>query len=1805
MPRPTWQVFLAPAAAAVLLAAFLGAGASGAQGLALAAVLGVALSGQSPPAVRWVMGALAAAGSAAAAFDAPTDADSVELARALAATAGLCALRAAADAASPARNRTGFWAGAVGAAVAAAGVSLGLAMVAGRPPRPDVTLAAMALFAAGVVVIQPALAGSARASTAAWLGAGVGLSAAAGIVAGSIELPRLGTASTAVPLSGALVMVLSARALHEVAQPRIRRAVIFGVAAVAIAIANLVVSLLIPDWAAVAPAADGLVRDAEWIENWWIPPPVAITVMLMVGLMLLTGASAYARFGWTVGWLCGLLLAVVGIPGLAAWIAGAAVPVPGGVQISAVGSLGMVLLGFNSMQLASRALHSERRSALWLPVLAAVLIAGASMLAAGEAARQETALVEQLTSRVLGQVARGTRDAVEARVEALRRIGAGLDRSDPTQRPTALDRSFGPFASAFPGTLWVAFGDAACSVWLAHHVSGATGLEAPLDPGLRKACNDALSGSRAVLRSLAGGPPPQGPGFMLVVPVSVGGTIHVVVAAGRYAELFDPVLEGLPEEFAVTVFSDQGPVHRLHTVPLRATGQPRVAAIEVLRTSWRVELRGLVGRPGEHGLSRMIVVAGLLFAIMFATTLRLSALARERASAAALVAGAQLAAQRALAASRAEAGRVLDTMAEAVLSIDHEQRITFANARARSLLGAAFASQPDAGIERLLPSGIGSLDGVAFARLCRRATESGELREVGGYAPDLELWLAGRVQPVGAGVTVVLQDVTQARRADAFQREQGEILREIAEGAALDAVLSRICSLYDELHPGATGTVALYDAARSCMWGAVAPGLPSAYGAAIDGLPIGPTAGFGGSAMFRRERVVVADIARDPSSAAWRGFAARLGLAACWSQPLLSRGGEPLGGFTVYWREPREPAVAEIAALETLASICAIAVERERSVRAQADSEQRFRSLFDHQPDGVFACDTDGRVTAINSAVADIFGVPREGLLGLPFDALVDEPGRARARGYFGRALAGEPQRYPTRCRRADGVLREIDMTSLPIVVDGRIVGVYGVVRDVTEQRAAQARLLERDRFFELSPTVFAISDAEGRYTQVNDAFPRLLGLDRDALLSRRITDLLVPDDVAPTLEAWSSLQETGRMRGLVNRHRTADGGVRWLEWNVLRLDERSTYGVAIDVTATMEAREQERRLLRAIGDGPAVLWRFNPFRMPTTEMVTGNVARWGYAPEDFTSGRVRFSDLVHPDERQSVVVGDRERIEAGDDQFAREYRLRTADGRWVWVSEHLQVVRLPGGQVDFCLALSFDVTEERRASGEERRLRQVIELSPAVLWRFNPADAVPTKLVSGNVRDWGYAPEDFTSGRLAFSELIHPDDRARVDDGVRAAVLAGERELQVEFRFRTADGRWLWLDQRVTLLRGVHGELLDCVSLTLDITPQRDALAAVRERDQFYALSLDVFLVTGADARIRQVNDALPRVLGFGHDEVVGRHLLDFVHPDDAVEVQRRIAEALFGKRIELVEVRCRHADGGWRWLEWNASIGASSFFYLAGRDVTAAKAVSAELRRALHDLELRNAELQDFAFVASHDLQEPLRKVQAFSDRVLTRYADRLDPQAVDYLRRMDAAAARMQSLIDDLLAYSRVSTRGGTFRAVDLDLVLDDVLADLEARIESSRGEIVRARLPTVQGDPTQLGQVLQNLIGNALKFAVPGRRPRVEVRADRIADADSGPRRGGWRLIVADNGIGFDNLHADRIFAPFQRLHGRSEYEGTGMGLAIVRKIVERHGGTVNAVGVPGSGATFSVEFPAPQGPQRPVQRVPAETAGHSA
>ena len=368
------------------------------------------------------------------------------------------------------------------------------------------------------------------------------------------------------------------------------------------------------------------------------------------------------------------------------------------------------------------------------------------------------------------------------------------------------------------------------------------------------------------------------------------------------------------------------------------------------------------------------------------------------------------------------------------------------------------------------------------------------------------------------------------------------------------------------------------------------------------------------------------------------------------------------------------------------------------------------------------------------------------------------------------------------------------------------------------------------------------------------------------------------------------------------------------------------------------------------------------------------------------------------------------------------------------------------------------------------------------------------------------------------------------------------------------------------------------------------DALDAVRESQQRLQAILDnsplVTFIKDAAGRYLFVNKAYEDLFQLERSAVLGTTDADHLPPAVVAALTANDRRVLAQSRPLEIEEEVQTSAGMRTFLSVKFPLydvdGNAYAVCGVATDITERNDAARRLTELSTELARSNAELEAFASAASHDLQEPLRKIQAFGDRLAGRLAGIDDNDAASDLERIVGAARRMSGLIQDLLAYARVSTVPVEPVPVDLGRAVADVMVDLETRITDSGAVMEIGELPTVRGDLTQLRQVLQNLIGNALKFTIADRQPVIRIQSTRSSSSDG---RAGWAISVTDNGAGFDPKYADRLFAPFQRLHGRSEYEGTGMGLAICRKIIERHGGTIVAESAAGVGTTFTAWLPA--------------------
>lgn len=377
---------------------------------------------------------------------------------------------------------------------------------------------------------------------------------------------------------------------------------------------------------------------------------------------------------------------------------------------------------------------------------------------------------------------------------------------------------------------------------------------------------------------------------------------------------------------------------------------------------------------------------------------------------------------------------------------------------------------------------------------------------------------------------------------------------------------------------------------------------------------------------------------------------------------------------------------------------------------------------------------------------------------------------------------------------------------------------------------------------------------------------------------------------------------------------------------------------------------------------------------------------------------------------------------------------------------------------------------------------------------------------------------------------------------------------------------------------------------MDLDSTDTAAAAEAVVGGDaghlaRLFAMSPDLLAAAGFDGLLKLFNDAWEMQLGFTREELAVKPYLELVHRDDRDDTRAQIGRLAQGETIAEYVCRLVRKDGTVVRMAWSGGPGDEAF-YIVGRDVTDRLAMEHELAQRAERLANTNSELQDFAYTASHDLSEPLRMVASFLGLLERRSGPALDDRSREYLRQATDGAVRMRHLIDDLLLYSRVANEEPRREQVDLRGLVDGVLAILAPAIQEEGAQVTVEDLPTLEAEPTQLAQLLQNLIGNAVKFHPPDRPPHVRVSARRTI--------GGVVVTVADDGIGIPVSDQERIFAMFTRLHGRHEYAGTGIGLAICRRIAERHGGRIYVESDgEGHGSAFHTLLPdAPSAPGTP-------------
>lgn len=499
--------------------------------------------------------------------------------------------------------------------------------------------------------------------------------------------------------------------------------------------------------------------------------------------------------------------------------------------------------------------------------------------------------------------------------------------------------------------------------------------------------------------------------------------------------------------------------------------------------------------------------------------------------------------------------------------------------------------------------------------------------------------------------------------------------------------------------------------------------------------------------------------------------------------------------------------------------------------------------------------------------------------------------------------------------------------------------------------------------------------------------------------------------------------------------------------------------------------------------------------------------------------------------------------------------------------------------------------SEEIEASNEElRATTEELELTSSYLQTLmdNMLDILMTTDPSGVItevnkateRISGYSREDLIG--QPFSYLLTDSESAQA--AINHVLIEGETS-NYDLTIVTKDKREVPVSYNATVLRNAEGHITGVLGSARDTTEIKQAqellrLANIYNRNLIEAF-VDPLVTIDPKGRITDVNAATEEYTGHSREKLMGTNFSDyFTEPEKARTFYQQTFEEGSARDHEL---ELLHRDGHVMSVLYNASVyrnepGKVIGVIAVAHDISKRKKAEDALGQKANELSRSNEELEKFAYVASHDLQEPLRKIQAYSGLLQKEHADSINDEGKDYLERMQNAAQRMQALINSLLTFSRITSKATPFAPVDLTKIARMVATDLEMHTKEIDGRVEIGDLPTIDADPVQMRQLLQNLISNGLKFH--GKEAPVVKISGRILDRFC-------QILVEDNGIGFDEKYLDRIFGVFQRLHDKAEYEGTGIGLAICKKIAEYHGGSITAKSTPGQGATFITTLPVKQ------------------
>jgi PAS domain S-box-containing protein len=718
----------------------------------------------------------------------------------------------------------------------------------------------------------------------------------------------------------------------------------------------------------------------------------------------------------------------------------------------------------------------------------------------------------------------------------------------------------------------------------------------------------------------------------------------------------------------------------------------------------------------------------------------------------------------------------------------------------------------------------------------------------------------------------------------------------------------------------------------------------------------------------------------------------------------------------------------------------------------------------------------------------------------------------------------------------------------------------------------------------------------DGKFCYTNPTFQHNTGYREDELLGRDSLELVVPEDRERVRENAIKTLKGELTLPYQIRVTHKNGSVRWVMESVVSIQycgRRATLGYFVDITehkqmeeALQAEKNKLQALVGAIEDGISIQDRDYNVIYQNGSMIKA----YGYH-----LGKKCYQAY---EVKKKVCDGCPVKKAFKDGKpHTSERRVVLPSGETLFMENTANPIRDARGDVVSCLEIVRNITERKQAEEALRQSREELrKMFESVTDGIMVTDfkGVITEANQGTMEMHGFASKDELVGRNAL-KLVAPRDRERMTNSMREALKQGTVR-GVEHTLLKADGSEFPAELSTSVLKDASGNAVAHITIVRDITERKRMEESLRDSEEklrkIFESVTDGISVIDLKGRITEVNQRAVEMHGFSSkDRLLGKSAFELVAPRDHEKITANMKKAIKQGAIIGVEYTLLKADGS----EFPGELSTSALKDASGnvlghitivRDITERKRAEEEREALLQDitksnqkLEAANKELQDFVYVASHDLREPLRKISSFGTLLQDSLKGKLDEDQQENFEFMIDGAQRMQDMIDDLLTYSRLTTRAKPPQQVFLNEVIENLKKlELATLLEETGGTIhIPEPLPPVQADPIQMNQLFQNLIGNGLKFHKEGIPPEITIRAHGVENKMI-------RIEVEDNGIGIDEQYHEQLFVMFKRLHSRAQYEGTGIGLAVCKKIVERHGGNIGVKSTPGKGSTFWFTLP---------------------